>query len=197
MLDQYTAGDPEFKKVFETVIKNQLKSFIENDNAVYPQFRGQDLQEFASGNAKDTSDIIAMRKEVFEVVAQALKIPQSMMNGNITNMNEIVKVYLSICIDPLADMIGEEISRKYYSFDEWKAGSYVKVDTSCINHIDIFEAAESADKAIASGLTNIDEMRDRIGWEQLGTEFSTVHWMTKNYALIEDVLNQETMEGGE
>ena len=54
-----------------------------------------------------------MRKETFEVVAQALKIPLTMMYGNITNMNEIVKVFLSICIDPLADMISEELTRKY------------------------------------------------------------------------------------
>jgi HK97 family phage portal protein len=197
LLDQYTAGDPEFKKVFDAVIKNQLKSFVENDNAVYPQFRGQDLQEFSNGTPKDTSDIIAMRKEVFEVVAQALKIPQPMMYGNITNMNEIVKVYLSICIDPLADMIGEEISRKYYSFDEWKAGDYVKVDTSCIHHVDILEVADKVDKAIASGVTNIDEMRQRLGMQELKTEFSLAHWMTKNYTLAEDMLKQDAMEGGE
>lgn len=197
LLEQYTAGDPEFKKVFESVIKNQLKSFIENDNAIYPQFRGQDLQEFGSGNGKDSSDIIALRKEVFEVVAQALKIPLSMMYGNITNMNEIVKVYLSICIDPLADMIGEEISRKYYTFDEWKAGNYVKIDTSCIHHVDILEVADKVDKAIASGVTNIDEMRQRLGMQELETEFSIAHWMTKNYALAEDMLKQDAMEGGE
>lgn len=197
ILEQYRAGDSAFQQIFNNVLKTQLKTFIENDNAVYPQYKGIDLQEFSSKNPKDTSDIIAMRKEIFEVVAQALKIPLSMMYGNITNMNEIVKVYLSICIDPLADMIGEEITRKYYSYDEWKAGYRVEVDTSCINHIDILEVADKVDKAVSSGVANIDEMRRRLNMHELGTVFSTAHWMTKNYALAEDMLNSGTAEGGE
>ena len=137
-----------------------------------------------------------MRKEIFEVTAQALKIPLSMMYGNIQNMNEIVKVYLSICIDPLADMLGEEITRKYYNYEEWKKGNYVQIDTSCINHIDIMEVADKVDKAIASGVANINEMRKRLGMNELEEEFAGVHWMTKNYALADNVMN-EIAEGGE
>jgi len=191
LLEQYRAGDPAFEKAFREVISKQLKTFVENDNAVYPQFKGTDLQEFSSKNPTSSADIIAMRKETFEVVAQALKIPLSMMYGNITNMNEIVKVYLSICIDPLADMISEELTRKYYSFEEWQDGNYVQVDTSCINHIDILEVADKVDKAIASGAFSIDEVRERLSKNALNTEFSTAHWMTKNYALAEDMLNGE------
>lgn len=196
LLEQYRAGDPAFQKVYEEVLKKQLGAFVENDNAIFPQFKGTDLQEFSSSSQKDTSDIISMRKEIFEVTAQALKIPLTMMYGNITNMNEVVKVYLSICIDPLADMIGEEMTRKYYSYEEWKKGYRIEVDTSCINHIDILEVADKVDKAIASGVANIDDMRKRLGMPELQTEFSTSHFMTKNYTLAEDMLNSP-MEGGE
>jgi HK97 family phage portal protein len=194
LLEQARAGDPAFQQTYETVVQEQLKAFMSNDNAVYPQFKGTDLQEFSSKAPQNTSDIIAMRKETFEVVAQALKIPLSMMYGNITNMNEIVKVYLSICIDPLADMIGEEITRKYYTYDEWKDGYRVVVDTSCINHIDILEVADKVDKAVSSGAFSIDEVRERLGKEALKTEFSMAHWMTKNYALAEDMLKGERSE---
>lgn len=191
LLEQYRAGDPAFEKAYKEVIQKQLKTFVENDNAVYPQFKGTDLTEFSSKNPTNTSDIIAMRKEIFDVAAQALKIPLPMMYGNITNMNEIVKVFLSFCIDPLADMIGEEFTRQYFSFDEWNNGCSVKVDTSCINHIDILEVGDKVDKAISSGAASIDEMRERLGMPELGTEFSQAHWMTKNYALAEDMLNSE------
>lgn len=191
LLEQYRAGDPAFEKAYKEVIQKQLKTFIESDNAVYPQFKGTDLTEFSTKNPTSTSDIIAMRKEIFDVAAQALKIPLPMMYGNITNMNEIVKVFLTFCIDPLADMIGEEFTRQYFSFDEWKNKCYVKVDTSCINHIDILEVGDKVDKAISSGTASIDEMRERLGMPELGTEFSQAHWMTKNYALAEDMLNSE------
>ena len=188
MLERYQAGDPEFKKIYDEGIKKGLESFTQNNNSIYIQNKGVDLQEFSSKTPTNSSDIIAMRKEIFEVVAQALKIPLPMMYGNITNMNEIVKVYLSLCIDPLADMIGEEFTRKYYSFEEWQGGNYVKVDTSCINHIDIFEVADKVAKIVSSAAMNVDELRDRLGMNALNTEFSTAYWMTKNFALAEDML---------
>ena len=188
LLERHQAGDPEFKKQYDEFIKKGIQTFTENPNSVFVQNKGTDLQEFSSKTATNTSDIIAMRKEIFEVVAQALKIPLPMMYGNITNMNEIVKVYLSICIDPLADMISEEFTRKYYSFAEWQAGNYVKVDTSCINHIDIFEVADKVAKIVSSAVMNVDELRDRLGINALETEFSTAYWMTKNFALAEDML---------
>lgn len=195
ILEQYRAGDPAFNKVFDEVIKDQLKTFIANDNAVYPQFKGLDLQEFSTATPINSSDVIALRKEIFETTAQAFKLPLSMMYGNITNMNEIVKVYLSICINPLADMISEELTRKYYTFEEWKKGYSVKVDTSCINYVDILEVADKVDKIIGCGVGNIDEMRNRIGWQPLNTAFSTSYFLTKNYDLAERVLNGE--KGGE
>lgn len=196
ILEQYRAGDAAFNKIYNEVLKQQLKTFVENDNAVYPQYKGIDLQEFTSSNPKDSSDIIAMRKEVFEVTAQALKIPLSMMLGNITNMNEIVKVYLSICIDPIADMISEEMTRKYFSFEEWKAGNYIEVDTSCINHIDILEVANEIYNAIGSGVACIDDMRKRLGWKPLDTEFSRSFFVTKNYVPAEAAMDNLS-EGGE
>lgn len=196
ILENYKAGDAQFNKIFNEVLKEQLKTFIENDNAIYPQFKGIDLQEFSAKNPKDASDIIAMRKEIFEVTAQALKIPLPMMLGNITNMNEIVKVYLSICIDPLADMIGEEFTRKYYTFEEWKRGNYIQVDTSCINHVDILEVADKIYNAVGSGVANIDDMRKRLGWKPLGTDFSEQFFVTKNYVPAKEMLNA-TAEGGE
>ena len=197
LLENYKAGDAQFNQIFNTVLKEQLKTFIENDNAVYPQFKGTDLQEFTSkSSGKDTSDIISMRKETFEVTSQALKIPLPMMLGNITNMNEIVKVYLSFCIDPIADMIGEEMTRKYYSYEGWKKGNYVKVDTSCINHVDILEVADKIYNAIGSGCANIDDMRKRLGWKPLGTDFSKQFFLSKNFVPAEEMLNA-TMKGGE
>ena len=194
ILENYKAGDEQFNKIFNEVLKKQLQTFVENDNAVYAQFKGTDLQEFSSKNPQTTSDIIAMRKEIFEVTAQALKIPLPMMYGNITNMNEIVKVFLSFCIDPLADMIGEEITRKYYSYDEWKKGYYVKVDTSCINHVDILEVAQSIYNAVGSGVVNIDDMRNRLGWQPLGTEFSSQYFLSKNFVPADDMLNGATLD---
>ena len=197
ILEQYRAGDPEFVELFENSLKAQLKTFIDNDNTVYPQFKGIDLEEFSSTTAGNTNDIIAMRKEIFDTTAQAFKIPLTMMYGNINNMKEIVKVFLSFCIDPLADMVSEEFTRKRYTFDEWSKQSYIEVDTSCINYVDILEVADKADKAVASGLASIDELRPRVRLKQLNTDFSTSHFITKNYELADNILKNVETEGSE
>ena len=200
-LDQIKAGDPNFQKLYEEVISKQLKDFVENNNAVYVQYKGYDLQDISPSNTKDSSDFRNLRKEMFEIVAQAFQIPVSLMLGNITNMNEIVKVFLTFCIDPIADMISEEITRKTSGgYLNWSKGNYVKVDTSTINHIDILDVAEKADKLIASGTCCIDEVRGIIGFDKLNTEFSKQHFITKNYDTVENRLigdNLNNNGGGE
>ena len=195
VMENIAAGDPNFQKTFEENVKAQLDTFINSDRAVYPQFRGYDLQRFETGSPASSADVIALRKETFETVAQAFKIPLSMMQGNITNMNEIVKVYLSICIDPLAQMISEELTRKTTTFETWQAGDRVVVDTSTINHVDILDVADSIDKLIASGAFTIDQVLRRCGYDTLDTDFSTSHFLTKNYGRIQDVTT--TLGGGE
>lgn len=185
-LDRGASGDKQFMEQFNGVIKAQLESFIENEDAVYPQFKGQDLTALTV-TPQNSSDVIALRKEIFEVTAQALKIPLPMMYGNITNMPEIVKVFLTFCIDPLADMLSEEITRKINTFDTWNGGkNFVRVDTSCINHVDILDVADKADKLISCGVASIDELRPVFGWQPLLTEASQKHWITKNYSDVED-----------
>lgn len=188
ILERYTAGDTQFVQDFENVIKGQLKTFIENDNAVYPQFKGTDLQEFSTAAPTNSNDVIALRKEIFETTAQAFKVPLPLLYGNMTNIKEITAQYLTFCIDPLADMIGEEFTRKYYTFEEWKKGNRVVIDTTCISHVDILDVANAVDKLISSGVFCVDEIRSLIGYNPLNTEFSVKHFMTKNYEPAENAL---------
>ena len=188
-IENYQAGNSEFLKLYDSFIKNQLKSFLENDNAIYPQFKGFNLEEFKQDgnvNSASNSDIIAMRKDTFEIVAQAFKIPLSLLMGNINNINDIFKVYLTTCIEPIADMISEELTRKTSTFTRWKKGDKIKVDTSNITHVDIFEVGDYVDKMISSGTLSIDEVREKLDFEKLNTEFSSKHFITKNFTDLKE-----------
>ena len=191
LVENFQAGDEEEKKRLTKYLNDTLSGFLKADNGVLPEYRGRKLEEFGKpGESGSTADIIAMRKEIFDTAAQAMKIPLPMMYGNITNLNEVVKVFLSFCIDPIGDIISEEFTRKRHTFEEWKSGNYVLVDTSCINYVDILEVAEKLSQAIGSGVTNIDELRDRCNLPVLDTEFSTAHFITKNYDLANNMLKQ-------
>ena len=189
ILDQYKAGDPEFVEQFNNVIKKQLEAFMNGANAVYPQFKGTDLVDLnGSGGAGTSADIIAIRKEMFETVAQALKIPLAMMYGNITSINDVINMFLTFAIDPFADMIGEEFTRKIYPYNKWQEGNYVQVDTSCISHVDILDVADKVANAIGSGTVCIDEMRVRLNKQPLNNDLGKMHFVTRNYATPEEVL---------
>jgi HK97 family phage portal protein len=200
ILEQTRAGDTAFVEQFNTVIKKQLQAFMENENAVYPQFKGQELVEMA-GSTQTADDFLKVRKEIFEIVAQSMKIPLPMMYGNITNIQEIVKVFITFCIDPLCDMLSEELTRKINTYETWKENKlFVRVDTSRINHIDILDVADKADKLIASGICSIDDLRETLDKPLLNTEFSKKHWVTKNYSDVETEQaagNVEQQTGGE
>lgn len=192
-LENVKAGDSTFNEVFEKVIKKQMKNFLENDNTVIPQYKGMDLQQFESNSSYKSAtsdDVLTIRKEMFDLVSQAFKIPVSMMYGNVTNMDEIIKVFISICIDPIADMLSEELTRKTTRFEEWKKGTRVVVDTSCISHRDLFEVADKADKLLASGIADINELRSRLDMDVLKDEFAKTHFITKNYSKVEDLLKE-------
>lgn len=192
-LDGYQAGDTKFNEIYKAVIEKQLQAFVKSPNAVYPQFKGTNLSrlETKAGGAS-AKDIVDIRKDCFEVTAEAMKIPLPMLTGNITSVKDIANVYLSYCIDPLADMLEEELTRKTNTYATWKNGNYIKVDTSAVSHIDVLEAADNISKIISSGVLNVDEMRSRLDLNELGTEFSQAYWMTKN-----NTEATEALKGGE
>ena len=169
---------------------------MENDNAVYPQFRGYKLTDVTNNKSVSSTDFKEIRKDMFEIVAQAFQIPIDLMFGNVDNLDEVVSTFLTFCIDPIADMLSEELTRKIYgNFESWKKGNYIVVNTSAIQHIDVLDIADKADKLIASGTCSIDEVRKIIGFNALNEDYSTIHFMTKNYDTAENMLNSIQNEG--
>lgn len=193
ILDEIRVGDKTFKENFENVIKKQLESFINNRKAVYPQFKGQNLEKISeSTGVTDSTDIREIRKEIFETTAQSLKMPVSMLYGNMTNAKDIVSVFITFAIDPKAEILNQEFTGKTGTMEDYVNGTYFKVDTTSIMHIEIFEIADKIDKLISSSMYCADELRVKVGDSPLNSDFSKQHWITKNYSTVEDALVGET-----
>ena len=126
-----------------------------------------------------------------ETVARAFNIPVSLLKGDVSDVEKITRNFLTFCIDPICEMIQTEINRKRYGKTEVAKKNYLKVDTTTVMHIDIFDIAEKIDKLIASGMYCIDELRKKLGDAELNTEESKKYWITKNYQEI------TTVEGGD
>ena len=190
-IDQVKSGAPDFQKEFENIVKKDLKEFIETDASVYPETNGYQLEKLdVASSASDSSDIRNIRKDIFDMVAQAFKMPPSMMYGNITNLKDVANQFITFAVKPIASVIGEEITRSIYSEKEIiEDDKRVVVDISTITYRDIFDVAKGLDKLISDGVANIDEVRPLVSLPVLNTPASKQYWITKNYGKIEDSLN--------
>ena len=192
------AGDDDFNKEFEAYIKKQLKTYMESDNAVYPEFDGYKLEAdptYGNGKSGSASDFVSLKKELFSSVAGAFHIPESMMTGNITNMADVIGSFLTFGADPYADMITEALNKEA-GVDNFLAGNYYQVDTSRIMHRDAFDVSADVSNLISSGVKCIDEVREMLGDAPLNTDWSRKHFITKNFEEIERFLTLPE-KGGE
>jgi HK97 family phage portal protein len=196
-IDGVKAGDEDFDKEFENYITKQLKTYMESENAVYPEFDGYKLENdpvYGSGSG-DSNSFLNLKKDLFSTVAGAFHIPESMMTGNITAMDEIVGSFLTFGVDPYADMITEALNKRA-GMENYASGNYYQVDTSKIIHRDIFSVSADISNLISSGVKCIDEVREMIGDAPLNTEWSRKHFITKNFEEIERFLKNPEEGGG-
>lgn len=187
-------GDKTFEEVFEDLMNKRFEKFFKSRNAVLPLFSGLGYvprtgAEQSKKSTSEVKDITDLTDEILMRVAQAFNIPVSLLKGDVSDVKEITKNFLTFCIDPLCDMMTGEINRKRYGKVEVLKKNYLKVDTSCAMHVDVFEIAEKIDKLVASGMYCIDELRKKIGDAELGTEEAKTHYITKNYEKMGGIEN--------
>ncbi|MBQ9785054.1 MAG: phage portal protein [Clostridia bacterium] len=191
--DQGAGGTRREESQGQDEVNDRLKKFMRGANGILPLNRGQKLTRVDQKSSGGSSaDFINLRKDIFEMTANAMKIPQSMMYGNMTNTKDVVDQFITFGVDPHANKISREMTRKFYSYQNWNHGeNRIVVDTSTINHADIFGVADKIDKLIGSGVFSIDMVLTALGLDPLNTDYSSAHWVTKNYSRIEDALQMQ------
>ena len=184
-INKTKSGDTDYDKKIDDFFNHRMKSYFENENAVAVMPNGVEYTEIGGdGSKKSTSeinDISGLTKEAMARVAQAFRIPPALLQGDLADVEKLIDQLLTFCIDPLVDLIETEINRKRYGKAAFLSGSKLKIDTTCIKHIDIFGVAEQADKLISDGIYSVDELRVKLGDLPLNTWWSKQHVRTKNY----------------
>lgn len=197
-----------FDETFDELMTKHFKTFFEKDNAVLPLFEGYTYTDI-SQNAKtysteSTRDIKALVDDIFEFTARAFSFPPSLAKGDVQDTSKAVDELLTFVVDPLAKMIQQEINRKRSGYTGWKKGTYIRIDTLAVKHIDIFDIATPVDKLISSGAFTINDILEVIGKPRIEEEWADQHFMTKNYSIVQSILDelssdeaQTNNEGGE
>lgn len=183
-------GNEDFIKKNNESKKLKLKDFIENPNGIFFGSHGIDIQK-VNEVIRQSDDILNIRKDMFETAAQALKMPVTMLYGNVTNYKDLINGWASFSIEPLAKIIDTELTIKTIPPCEVMRGSRFMVDTTMLMHLDFFDMCEKAQHAIGNGTHNIDDVREKMGDNKLNTEYSRQHWLSKNYDRVENIFNSD------
>lgn len=196
ILDSTKAGKESFQKIFNEKIKSQLSNYMNNQNGLYLQYKGYELERELPTSTFSSNEFIEVRRELFFLVAQAFNIPALLIVGDISknqNISDLITQFLTFCIDPITDMISKELTRKIYQgYNNYSKGNYILVDTNKIKHVDVLESANLVDKLLSSGILNRNELRDILGYTELDDDYSEIYFITKNYSPIEDLSNEVT-----
>lgn len=200
------AGTDE-RKAFDALINEKISKWLNSDNAALPLGRGQEWKENEkkSYTPESTRDIKALIDDIYDFTARGFGIAPVLLRGDMANIGDnVINTLLTFAVDPLTDMLQEEINRKRSGYAGFSQGSYVEIDTKAIKHIDLLSVSTAIDKLIASGAFCINDIRKLVGEPIIDEPWAWQHWITKNYSSVEDLLNSlggdpasNTLEGGE
>lgn len=190
-VSQMAQGADGWAENFAKMIEAQVKPFMESDGAILPEFDGyayENIRDKAGNSASDTRDIRAMIDDIFDFTARGFLIPAVLVNGKVEGTADANGRFLTYCLDPLCDQLGEEITRKRYGFTGWKRGDFLRVDSSSILHFDLFANAANVEKLVGSGAFTINDIRKAANQPTIEESWADEHWMTKNIAAMGDVV---------
>lgn len=194
--DTMAQGDPRFEDRLKETLDKKMRTFFASDHAVLPLFSGwkyDEMNKRTYGN-DSTRDIRCMIDDIFDMTAKAFNIPPALLRGEVAGLDSALDMFLTFCIDPLCDMLQEEINRKRNGYAGFAAGNRIQIDTKCIKHVDLLSVSTAIDKLIASGAFCVNDIRALVGEEPIDEPWAWQHWMTKNYATTEELL--DAMKGG-
>lgn len=188
------AGSRE-REIFDDLINNKFKEYMSRGDAIITLGKGQKYEEPGSKtySSESTRDIRSLIDDVSDFTAKAFDIPPALLRGDVQGVDSAVEQLLTFCIDPLVDMLQEEINRKRVGRDEYLKGTKVLIDTSTIKHVDLFSVTAAIDKLISSGCFCVNDIRKAMGQEPIDEEWANKYFMTKNYTSIEELL--KSIEG--
>lgn len=195
-LGRTAQGTDRAEETFGRIMQKRVKPFFNSDNAVLPEYEGQEYTDMGtdgrSGNrvGEYGRELRKMADDIFDFTARAFLIPPVLISGDVADSKDAFARWLTVAIDPLAETIADEINHKSFGESGYLAGNFVRVDTSGLQHFDIFANADHIAKLVGSGWSYNDIQR-AVGGAIVPEPWADEHYFTKNNAGV------SALKGGE
>ena len=193
-VSQVAQGSDGWDEAFTKMISAQIKPFLQSNGAVLPEFDGYKYEQVGgnAGSVKDTRDIKALIDDIFSFTARGFGLADVLLKGNVEATGDAMQRTLTGAIDPICDQFSEEATRKRYGYDAWQKGSYLRMDSSSIQHFDLFGQAANIEKLLGSGWS-LNSIRRAAGEQPINEPWADEHLITKNIGRLDTA---EAQEGG-
>ena len=193
-VNQVAAGQEGWNASFQKMLESQIKPFLESNGAILPEFDGYKYENLGGNTngtgAKDTRDIKALVEDIFSFTARGFGIADVLIRGEVEATGDALQRTMSGVIDPICDQFSEEATRKRYGFDEWRKGSYLRMDSSSIQHFDLFGQAANIEKLLGSGWS-LNDIRRAAGENPINEPWADEHLITKNIGRLDSAENAQ------
>lgn len=179
------AQSKDYQEKVNQLVNTNFRRFYESEGgAVLPLSNGMEYEDLSTStykNGSDSRDIRYLIDDVFDMVAIAFQIPPQLLKGSVAESQSIMDSFVTLCVNPIANSIEDEINRKYYKKSMYLKRTYLKIDTQKARFVNPKALAETADILARIGVHNQDENREMLGKEPLNTKESSAYYITKNY----------------
>ena len=173
----------------QDLFKRKVMGYFGNsDTSVMVLENGLEFVDNTENKAK-IDDINGMIDKVYSIVFSAFGIPISFVKeatstASTKSANANMDQYLTLCINPIATTLENEINAKYYSQDQYRNGSFSRVKTFNVKSNNPLDNASNIDILRRNGYS-FDEIREFFNEEPLNEAWSKRRYITKNYEEID------------
>ena len=190
------SGESKEKENLNEVFQDMFKSFAQAESSILRLNRGLKYTPLTLPSQNEgTRDIRAMIDDVFDFTAKGFGIPAALLAGQVAGTKDAVDDFITFAVDPLVNLLETEINRKRNGKKGISAGNYIKIDTRAIRHIDVMNAPAGIEKLISSGVYCVNDILRLLGDPIIDEPWAWKHYITKNFAEIQEVLRE--VKGGE
>lgn len=202
-------GTEDFNAKFREMLESQIRPALTNDITVLPQYEGYEYSDLNNekSNTGKMSDLGReyrnLCNDVLEMTAIAYGMPPVLLLGKVADSKDAFARWMTEVIDPLAETIADEINHKSFGQKEYLGGRKLVIDTSGIQHFDIFGNADHIAKLVGSGWSYNDILRI-VGGAEVDEPWARQHFFTKNNEAMSNAGERtvkesvkESVKGGE
>ncbi|MYL50262.1 phage portal protein [Halobacillus litoralis] len=182
----------EDHKKREDMFYEQMERFMTAENAAVLPLQNSLTYEEIESKGQTSRDVRAIVDDIIDFVSMGFHIPKGLIKGDLADVEGQTDNFLMFCIEPIAELLEDEINRKFYTKDEYLKRTYLHIDTSLIKYVDPVKLASALEKFLSSGTHSVNDNRRMLGKEPINEGWADEYFITKNYEEVKKFL-----KGGE